>query len=141
MTGAEIAVVAAVVSAAGAAYGAYTAKQTADFNEEMARRESTYQQQKAKYESSRQMERTRRMIAEQKVGFASSGVSLLSGSAEDVFADTLEAGVVDAAIIEYGGDIASEKALVQAQNYSRQGTAAIAGGISSIAGTALTAAK
>lgn len=133
MTGIETAlIISASVAAAGAAYGAYTGKQTADFNADMAEREAVYQRQKAQFDADKHMDSVRRMIGEQRVGFASAGVSLLSSSVEDVFGDTLTQAAVDSALIQAGGDIAASKAMVQGENYKQQGVAAIAGGVQGV---------
>jgi len=58
-------------------------------------------------------------LASQKVGLAASGISLSSGTAEDVARDTFDAGLKDEAAIRYNADISAWQTTKQAKATSR----------------------
>lgn len=125
MASASAAAIATLIIAAGsAAYSGYTAAETADYNEKVAKQEAEYQQKKAQVEAQRHLERTQRLMGKQRTGYSSAGISLMSGSVQDVFADTLQESASDMVAIKVGGQAAANKATVQAENYRSQSTSA-----------------
>lgn len=129
------------VSVASAAYGGYTAYTTAKTNEKIAENEAKYQSQKAAAEARRQFDRTQKLMGDQRVGYAKSGVSLMSGSVQDVFASTLQESAEDMAVIKMGGDVEARRAEAQAANYSSQATGAIASTVGSVGSSVLSYAN
>jgi hypothetical protein len=127
--------------AAGTAYGAYTANQTAKFNEKMARQEADYQKAKGKVEGEQHLDRMRKQLAEQRVAFAKSGVSLMSSSVQDVFDEDLEEGLFDAIMIRQGSDVAARASLIKASSYRAEGRAALVQGALGVGSTLLTSAQ
>lgn len=120
------------VSAGAAGYGAYQQNQIAKFNEGMADRDAIYQEQKAAFESRQRRKEGQRVLAQQKVGYAKAGVSLLSDSAQGTFGDTFEEMATDMMAIKYGGDVAALKSKTAAANYASEGRAATVSGIGSV---------
>lgn len=134
---AAIPAIAMAVTAATAVYGGYTAYTTAKANEKIAENEAKYQRQKAAAEARRQFDRTQKLMGAQRVGYASSGVSLMSGSVQDVFASTLQESAEDMAVIKMGGDIESNRANAQASNYANQATASIVSTVGQVGSSVL----
>lgn len=132
-------VVAAVVTAVGAAYAGYQSYQVGKFNEELAETEAQYQQNKAKLDESRHRDNVKRIIGQQRVAFAKSGVSLLSDSVQDVQTDTLSEAELDARIIRAGGEINAYRSKMEGVNARRQGNAGLVSGLSKAGSTLLTA--
>lgn len=127
---AALPIVAAVVGIGSTVYQMVTASQTADYNAQVAEQQATYARQKAEFEAKQQAARMRKLLGEQKVAYASGGVSLLSGSAQDVFGDTLEQGMIDAALIRDGGTNESNAYMTKAAQFEKEGQSAlISGGI------------
>jgi hypothetical protein len=66
------------------------------------------------------MRDTMKLQGAQKTGFAASGVAVDSGSANDVYADTMATGLQDVEAIKNNADMDAYEARVQALNYRRQ---------------------
>jgi hypothetical protein len=133
-----LAATALAVSVAAAAYGGYTSYQTAKFNEKVAENEAEYQRKKAAVEARRQFERTQKLMGKQRVGYAKAGVSLMSGSVQDVFASTLQESAEDMTAIMVGGEAQSNKATVAAKNYSSRATGAVASTVGKVGSSVLS---
>jgi hypothetical protein len=133
-----LAATALAVTVAAAAYGGYTSYQTAKFNEKVAENEAEYQRKKAAVEARRQFERTQKLMGKQRVGYAKAGVSLMSGSVQDVFASTLQESAEDMTAIMVGGEAQSNKAKVAAKNYSSRATGAVASTVGKVGSSVLS---
>jgi hypothetical protein len=133
-----LAAAALAVSVAALAYGGYTSYQTAKFNEKVAENEAEYQRKKAAVEARRQFERTQKLMGKQRVGYAKAGVSLMSGSVQDVFASTLQESAEDMTAIMVGGEAQSNKATVAAKNYSSRATGAVASTVGKVGSSVLS---
>lgn len=133
-----LAAAALVVSVAAAVYGGYTSYQTAKFNEKVAENEAEYQRKKAAVEARRQFERTQKLMGKQRVGYAKAGVSLMSGSVQDVFASTLQESAEDMTAIMVGGEAQANKATVAAKNYSSRATGAVASTVGKVGSSVLS---
>ena len=125
------------VSTASALYGGYTSYQSSKYNQKVAENEAKYQRQKAQVEAQRHLERTQRLMGKQRTGYASAGVSLMSGSVQDVFADTLQESAADMVAIKAGGQAAANKATVQAENYKSQATGAVVSAVGKVGSSVL----
>lgn len=126
-----------VVGVGGAIYQGVTASQTAKYNAQVADQQATYAKQKAALEAEQHEAKMRRLLGEQKVGFAKAGVSPL-GSPQDIFSDTLELGMVDAALIRAGGDAEASAYSAKAGQYEREGKSALIGGVMKAGGALIT---
>lgn len=114
-----------VFMGASALYAGYSAKQTADFNAKMANQEATYQDQKGAAEEKQQMERMRKLMGSTRVAGAKSGVSLMSGSFQDVFRENAQDMIYDALTIRHNADIAAESSRARASAFKSEGRAAV----------------
>ena len=126
------------VSTASAVYGGYTAYQSSKYNQKVAENEAEYQQQKAQVEAQRHLERTQRLMGKQRTGYSSAGVSLMSCSVHDVFADTLQESANDMVAIKVGGQAASNKVTAAAESYGSQATGAIASTVDKVGSSVLS---
>lgn len=127
-----------VISLAGTAYSTYNQKKTAKANAEMQEKEANYQLARGRHEADAHEAKVRRMMAQQKVNYTASGVSLMSGSVQDVFADTTKNAALDAAVIRSGGKMAAQNAMNSASMYEAQGDAAVAAGVAKAGSTLLS---
>jgi hypothetical protein len=133
-----LAAAALAVTVVAAAYGGYTSYQTAKFNEKVAENEAEYQRKKAAVEARRQFERTQKLMGKQRVGYAKAGVSLMSGSVQDVFASTLQESAEDMTAIMVGGEAQANKAKVAARNYSSKATGAVVSTVEKVGSSVLS---
>lgn len=124
-----------VIMAVGSLYAGYKAKQMGDFNAKIAKQEANYALQKGKADESQHMERVRKAMAQGQVAVANSGVSLMSGSAQDVFDENLEEGIYDAIMIRYGAQAESRSLMAKASAYKNEGKAKLIAGVLGAAGT------
>ncbi len=131
------------MSAAGAATSAVSASQQAsaekdaqDYNAQVAENNATVARDKAKYEAQRLRERNRRVIAEQRGEYLSSGLQL-KGTAEDVIFDSSIQGELDVMSAEYSGKIESGAHTADAGLARKRGAAAKSGVGLTILGTAI----
>jgi len=129
----------ASIAAAGAVYGGVKAKQSADFNAKIATQEANYAIQKGKADEEQHLDRLKKSMADGKVAVANSGVSLLSGSAQDVFDENLEEGLYDAVMIRYGAEASSRSLLAKASGLRSEGQAAMVSGLLKAAGSIASA--
>jgi len=132
---------AAVVAIIGTAYSAYQQSEVAKFNEAVADREAEYQKNRSTAEEQRHWQRVKKVLGQQKTQYAAAGVSLLSGSVQDVYSESLQEAELDAEIIKAGGQAAIRQAESAATNQRAAGQAAIAGGVASAGSTLLTLNK
>ena len=102
------AVVVAVVGLALTAYGQYEQAQydskVGKYNEKMAEYEAEMQRQKGALELAEHHDRVRRLKGSQKVAILKSGMSLGSGTAIDLLADTETQAQLDAQVIKWNTD-------------------------------------
>jgi hypothetical protein len=77
-------------------------------------------------------------MGKQRVGYAKAGVSLMSGSVQDVFASTLQESAEDMTAIMVGGEAQSNKATVAAKNYSSRATGAVASTVGKVGSSVLS---
>lgn len=126
------------VSTASAVYGGYTAYQSSKYNQKVAENEAEYQRKKAQVEAQRHLERTQSLMGKQRTGYSSAGVSLMSGSVQDVFADTLQESANDMVAIKVGGQAASNKATAAAESYGSQATGAIVSTVGKVGSSVLS---
>jgi len=130
--------IAMAITAASAVYGGYTAYQSSKYNQKVAENEAEYQRKKAQVEAQRHLERTQRLMGKQRTGYSSAGVSLMSGSVQDVFADTLQESANDMVAIKVGGQAASNKATAAAESYGSQATGAIVSTVGKVGSSVLS---
>ena len=133
-----VAYVGMAVSAAGAVYSGVQQKKAADFNAKIAQNEATYQQQKGEAEERRHLVAMKKAAGEGRVAAAKSGVSLLSGSVQDVFDENTEEGLYDAVMIRHGAQMASESATAQSSMFKSQGSTALTSGFIKAGSSLLT---
>lgn len=138
-----------VLAAAAAGYSAYSSaraqKQSADFNQAVAKNNATTAADQAAFAAERIRDRNRRILAEQRAAIFKSGGDL-TGSGADLAMDSTIQGELDALSALYQGRISSGSQESQARlfgmqsRYARQsqyvGTAAA--GLGSLAGGAST---
>lgn len=129
MAPAVVAWIGVAISAAGAVYSGVQQKKAAKFNQQIANNEATYQAQKGEAEERRHLAAMKKAAGEGRVAAAKSGVSLLSGSVQDVFDENTEEGLYDAVMIRHGAKMASESATAQASMFKHQGNTALTSGI------------
>ena len=128
-TGVEVALIsAAVAGAAGTVYSGVQQKKAAKVNAQIATNEATYQAQKGEAEEKRHLANMKKAAGEGRVAAATSGVSLLSGSVQDVFDENTEEGLYDAVMIRHGAKMASDSATAQASMFMHQGNTALTSG-------------
>ena len=125
-----------VIMAVGALYAGYKSQQMGKFNAKIATQEANYAQQKGKADEAAHLDRLKKAMATGKVAVANSGVSLMSGSAQDVFDENLEEGLYDAVMIRYGAQAESRSLLAKASGLRAEGDAAMVAGVLGAAGTA-----
>ncbi len=118
-----------VVMAVGAVYAGYKTKQMNDFNAKIADQEADYQESKGKADEIQHLSRLKKAMAQGRVAVANSGVSLMSGSAQDVFDENLEEGLYDAVMIRYGAEASSHSLLARAEGLRTQGKNAMTAGL------------
>lgn len=117
-----------IIMAVGAAYAGYTQHQAASYNAKIATQEADYRMKKGQADEEAHLDRLKKAMAEGKVATAKSGVSLMSGSAQDVFDENLEEGLYDAVMIRYGAAAESRSLLAKAAGLRSEGKAALIGG-------------
>ena len=113
----------AVVGFKGNQAAAKAARQTAEYNAQVAENEAILLQRKKTAEEASMRQSAERTIASQRVATAASGVQM-SGSALQALADSYFATEMDALNIQYAADIeqtakASEAALARAEGRAR----------------------
>lgn len=123
----------AVLAVATAGYTGYTTKQTADFNEKMARQEADYQRQLGVANERRQRRALAKAQGEIGVGAAGAGVSLLSGTIVDAFSESQKEGALDAIMIRTGAKHAETGALIKAEGFDYAGDVAVVSTVLDIA--------
>jgi hypothetical protein len=102
MTGLEIAGLA--IAAGGALYGGYKQNQMAKFNAKLGEREAKYQRQKAEIDVTQRRRDVARQMGANKAAVGGSGVSLMSGSVQDVELESLSEAEQDYHAIRFGGE-------------------------------------
>lgn len=128
--------IATVVAAAGTAYSAYSASETASYNAKVAEASAKAAQDKAAYDEALHRERVRKLLSSQQAAYGASGVQGSSGSPLLTELDTTRQGELDALAIRYGGAIESAQAMNRAAGYRSEGQSALTGGMIS-AGSSL----
>lgn len=118
-----------IISAVGAVYSGVKANQLGRYNAKIANNEAAYQKSKGKAEEEQHLDRLKKSMAEGKVATAKSGVSLLSGSAQDVFDENLEEGMFDAVMIRYGAEAGSRSLIAKGKGLRSEGKAALVSGL------------
>lgn len=117
-TGVEVAIVAALASAAVGAASAVmqgeAAEDAAKYNAAVAENDARAIAEQSQYEAQRVRERNRRILASQRAGQAKSGLAM-SGSFQDVQMDSAIQGEMDALAAIYTGQINSGSAQARAQ--------------------------
>lgn len=136
MTGIEIA--GAVISAASAVYGGYKQNQMAKFNAKLQDREAKYQRMKAELDVDARRRDVARQMGANRAAMGGSGVSLMSGSFQDVQLESLSEAEKDYAAIRFGGETRASAAEGQAALDRAGGTAAMAGGVMKAGSSLLT---
>lgn len=132
-------IISLVVSIASTVYSAISESNTQRFNQKVANQQAKYASQRAEFEAKQHAIKMRQLLGQQRVGYASAGVSLMSGSAQDVTGDTLEQGAIDAMVIRYGGRVEADRYSAQASQFGEAANSAVVGGIAR-AGTTLLSA-
>ena len=112
MTGIEIAGLA--IAAGGALYGGYKQNQMAKFNAKMQGREAKYQRQKAEVDVAARRRDVARQMGANKAAVGGSGVSLMSGSVQDIELESLSEAEQDYHAIRFGGETRASAAEGQA---------------------------
>lgn len=137
MTGLEIA--GAAIAAAGAVYGGYKQNQMAKFNAKLMDREAKFQKAKAEIDVESRARDVARMRGANRAAMGGSGVSLMSGSFQDVDYESLTEAEKDYAAIRFGGDVRASAAKGAAELDREGGRAALYGGGFKAGSTLLTA--
>ena len=137
MTGIEIA--GAALAAAGAVYGGFKQNQMLKFNAKLAEREGQYAQVKSRLDVADRKRDVMRQLGANRAEFGASGVSLLSGSFQDVQLESLTEAERDYAAIRFGGTTYANRAKAQASSYRDQGKASLIGSGFEAGSTLLTA--
>jgi len=116
-----------IMMAVTALYQGYSAHRAASLNAKIAKSDATYQLQKGEADEKQHMNNLRKQMATGKVAAATSGVSLLSGSTQDVFDENLEEGIFDALMIRNSAQQAANSSLAKAAQFQQQGKQALIG--------------
>jgi hypothetical protein len=136
MTGIETALlIAGAASAAGTGVAALGANKTAMEQSKALKQNAALQQQSATFEEANQRKQNDRFRAEQRVGYAASGVEL-TGSPTDFLARTAADQEMDALAIRYGGKVSSNASLYNASSVKSEGRTRAYGGLLQSAGQA-----
>lgn len=118
-----------IISGAGLALQAFSAvsagQSNADQQEEIAEREKV----RTAIEVKREKRERNRIVADQRVGYASAGLNPDAGSALDVLADDLDQAQLDIELIEAGGALNERLALDRARVARQQGLQVAAGAL------------
>lgn len=149
-TGAEpaliLAIVGAVAAVAGTGVAVYSAyqqseaqAQAAKYNRQAALNEAAQAEDAAKAEANQQREQYRRIIGANRAAVGASGVEE-TGSPLLVMADNAAQAELNARMTEYAGQVRGTSARTQAELYRVTGANARTAGALSMAGTALTGA-
>jgi len=117
------------MSIAGSMMQAGSQYSAAQANEEAMRREARYQKYKSIMDEKQYLEQAKKSISEGNVAFAKSGIRLSSGTVQEVFRENTQTMLNDAEMIRLQGEFAQSKAMMAADNYNREGNAALIGGI------------
>jgi len=107
------------IKAVSSIRGGYAAGEAADYNAAMARYESKYQKESAKFEEKQHRKAVARLIGEQAVSGAAAGAGS-TGSDITPLLEIAKAGELDAALIRYGGEVGSWQAEQAAKLYGWQ---------------------
>ena len=108
-----------IAGTAISAYGQYQAgvqaQKAGDYQASIARQQAQVAQQKAAFEATKLRERGERLKASQRTGYAGRGISLSSGTVEEVLTDTAGDIKLDELAILYGGSMEAQGLHSQAQ--------------------------
>ncbi|MCB1477079.1 MAG: hypothetical protein H6883_08170 [Rhodobiaceae bacterium] len=133
------------LSAAGAASEGNAAAAVADYNAQVARNNAQAEQQRAAYEAGMTRDRVRGVIAQQRAGYASSGLDPRTGTPVTVLGDSAKQGELDVLSRLYAGESAATAYRNDAARLAAEGAAqksasrlnaatTLIGGLSKIAG-------
>ncbi len=134
-----IAIAATVVSAGVGTYSAVASaqaqKDTAKFNEDVARNQAISEQQKAAFEAQQVRRRNMLRLGEQRAAYAKSGVTIEGGN--DVIYDSALQGELEALSSLYGGNTAAQYYQTKAKLIGMEGKNAARAGYLSAGSTLL----
>jgi hypothetical protein len=128
-------VVAAIVSAASAAYSGYQQQRAASYNAKVANQAADAAIARAKYDEQMHRERVRKILSSTRAQYGAAGVSM-EGSALLAIEETARQGSLDALAIRYGGDVEAARMRSEAYLSRMQGRSAMTSGMIG-AGTSL----
>lgn len=123
-----IAIIGAVISGVGAMAQGMQQAAAAENQAAWQQRQAVIEQQRGEYEAGRERDRAKQLIARQRGGFLSAGVSL-EGTPEDVIMDTTAETELDVQAIRYGAQIKSDSFTAQAQNSRMNASSARMGAV------------
>lgn len=112
------------LSVAGALSQGQAAQDVANYNAQVARNNASAEQQRAAYEAGITRDRVRGIMAQQRAGYASSGLDPRSGTPVTVLGDTAKQGELDVMARLYAGQSAATAYRNDAARFQAEGAAA-----------------
>jgi hypothetical protein len=112
---------ATAVTAAGQILGGIQAKQTADYNEAVAKQEAEFQKKRTTQQLAFQRQEVERIIGKAKVVGGGSGIAGGTGISETILKETLTEAEIDRQLIRTQGSINVWRARTQARLSSQEG--------------------
>lgn len=136
-----LAVVSALVSAAGTYVSAQSQHDAANYNAAIAKNNATSAAQQGEFDAQQIRDKNRRTIESQRNSFAANGIVPDSGSAADVRADSSQQGEMNALMAIYTGRTSANAYDAQARLQSMNASNSMTAGYIGIGGTLLSGAN
>lgn len=105
---AAIGILGGVISGLGAMQQANAAAASHKANADMERRQAAIERTAGSFKAQRQQDQVDRVAGQQRAAIGGSGISLTSGSAEDIVSETAEEGALDVAAIRWNSGLAGD---------------------------------
>jgi hypothetical protein len=128
MCGPALGLIGGLVSAVGSIASGAAQQSAANAQASAYERQAYNERQAALYNASRQREKAVELIAQQRVGFLDTGISLM-GTPMNILEDTTTETEMDVAAIKYNGEIKAQNFEMQADIYRMKGENAMMGGL------------
>lgn len=133
-----LAVVSALISAAGTYASAQSQHDAANYNAAIAKNNATSAAQQGEFDAQQIRDKNRRTIESQRNSFAANGIVPDSGSAADVRADSSQQGEMNALMAIYTGRTSANAYDAQARLQSMNASNAMTAGYIGVGGTLLS---